>query len=75
MTTIYLLVCWSLESSYTAEDIAFDLNKPHVTAFASRDLANAALRTEQVGKASGLRGFDFYEVRPLQVQDSQNETA
>lgn len=68
--TIYLLVCWNLERNYTAEDIAYGLDKPHATAYASRDLANAALRIEQASKANGLRGFDFYEVRPLHVQDS-----
>lgn len=72
MSTIYLLVCWNLERNHTAEDIAFSLDKPHATAYASRELAEAALSAELEGKANGLRGFDFYEIRPLHVQDSQN---
>jgi hypothetical protein len=67
---IYLLVCWSLERNYTAEDIAYGLDKPHVTPYESQALAEAALVAELAAKANGLRGFDFYEVRPVQVQDS-----
>jgi hypothetical protein len=70
MTTIYLLICWNLERNYTAADIAFNLDKPHATAYASRELAEAALSVEQASKANGLRGFDFYEIRPAQIQES-----